>query len=173
MDRNIEAPALLVRDATSGDVASLTRVGSPRAIHADRVRQADEFDLHYLVVLADDTLIGFGLIVFGWPETWPPHDHPDRLPVMIDLVVDDECRSRGAGTAMIDHMEQIAAARGCEKIHVSVNPGDNPRAQALYLRLGYEIVDPEPYLSKWEFTDSDGEVHSGEEWIIDLVKRLG
>ena len=169
---NIPRIPYTTRDATEGDLAALTGLKTPHALHADRIRHAREDDLRYLVVVAGESVIGFGSVVLGWPDEYPPQDHPGRLPVMIDLMVSPDHRSRGAGTALVGGMEEIAAGRGCREIFVSVNPADNPRAQALYVQLGYEAVDPEPYCSRWEFTDSAGNHHAGEEWVIDLAKRL-
>ena len=57
-------------------------------------------------------------------------------------------------------------------LHIAVEPLDNPRAYTLYQRLGYEQIQSEPYQTIWEFQDSEGKMHRGEAWIVDLVKQL-
>jgi hypothetical protein len=57
-------------------------------------------------------------------------------------------------------------------MHVAVDPVENPRAYQLYLRLGYQPLQQEPYRSRWQFTDSDGDVHHGEDFQIDLRKSM-
>jgi ribosomal protein S18 acetylase RimI-like enzyme len=171
-DPNYEAAGLRVHDARDDHLDALAALRGTYALHADRVRDAGLHELHYLVVLARGRPVGFGVLVLDWPEHWPPPEFPDRLPKMIDLWVSPDHRSAGAGTALIRRMEEISAERGSPELFLSVNPGENPRAEALYRRLGYEPVDPEPYLARWEFTDSGGTFHSGEDLVIDLAKRV-
>jgi hypothetical protein len=69
-------------------------------------------------------------------------------------------------------MERIAAAEGFAQVYPSVDPLANPRAYALYQRLGYQQIQAEPYRKTWGFTDSEGQVHRGEDWLVDMVKHL-
>ena len=69
-------------------------------------------------------------------------------------------------------IEHFAAAAGRERLHLSVEPARNPRAYALYQRLGYQPLQAEPYRHVWAFTDSAGQVHRGESWVVDMVKPL-
>ncbi len=66
----------------------------------------------------------------------------------------------------------MAADAGYRHLYLAVAPVDNPRAFALYQRLGYQPLQLEPYHMAWEFTDSAGLTHSGEEWVVDMVKPL-
>ena len=52
-----------------------------------------------------------------------------------DLAVAEAHRRRGIATALIGHLQQIAAARGCWVIYVQADYGDDP-AIALYESLG-------------------------------------
>lgn len=58
---------------------------------------------------------------------------------LIELLLAPELRGRGIGSALIDWIKARAAASGAEGValHVAVN---NPRARALYHRLGFEDV---------------------------------
>jgi len=33
-------------------------------------------------------------------------------------------------------------------------------------------LQPHPYRSHWRFTDSDGNLHEGNEWSVTMVKEL-
>jgi GNAT superfamily N-acetyltransferase len=56
--------------------------------------------------------------------------------------VEPEWRSRGIGADLVGRAEEIAAARGYQALDLLVRT-DNPRALALYRRLGYELVGDE------------------------------
>lgn len=188
--RNEESPIpreiFSVRPARESDINALARIKSPSALHRDRLRDAASGSLQYLVVEAvtdhkfdpalqgreNKALIGFGMVVINWPETWPGLSHQEQLPVMVDLMIQPEFRRKGAGTLLIQKLEAYALSRGCSRLYLSVNPVDNALAQRLYLRLGYRPLQVEPYLDHWEFTDSDGNIHRGEELAVDMVKDL-
>jgi hypothetical protein len=38
--------------------------------------------------------------------------------------------------------------------------------------LGFLPLQAEPHRTEWRFTDSDGHVHAGSAWAIDMVKPL-
>jgi GNAT superfamily N-acetyltransferase len=90
----------------------------------------------------------------------------------LDLQVAEAHRGRGIGTAMIGQMETLAADQGCDRLWLSVDPMGNARAHALYARLGYRALQAEPYNDRWRFVDSEGRVHEGEEWLVDMFKAL-
>ena len=58
------------------------------------------------------------------------------------------------------------------ELYVSVDPEENKRAYSLYLRLGYNPLQSKPYKEYWSFTSSDGVLHEGYGWNIDLRKEL-
>ena len=161
--------SLKLRDVASGDLASLSAIKPTRALHGDRIRDADNAYIRYMVAEQENTIIGFGLIVFKSPETWTKMR---VLPAIVDLYVKPDFRSQGIGTSMIHEMEETAFKRGCSEIFIGVDPDFNQRAYSLYLRLGYEPLEEEPYLEHWSFTTSDGELHEGDNWIIYLRKEL-
>jgi GNAT superfamily N-acetyltransferase len=162
-----------VREATEADLSALVDIKPPVALHRDRLRDADGRRLLYMVVENLRTIIGFGLLVFERPPTWPDAADSSRLPEMVDLLVTPNERGRGAGSFLIGRMEDTVRARGAARLHMGVDPVENPRAHQLYLRLGYTPMQTEPYRSHWKFTDSDGSVHEGDEWNVDMVKDLG
>lgn len=161
-----------VRQATEADLPALADIKSPMAIHKDRLRDADGDRLLYMVIEDFGTVIGFGLLVFERPPTWPDAKDKSHVPAMVDLLVRPDRRGRGAGPSLISWMEETVRSRGGTHLYMGVDPVDNPRVHQLYLRLGYTPLQTQPYRSHWKFTDSDGNVHEGNEWNVDMVKDL-
>lgn len=74
-------------------------------------------------------------------------------------------RGLGVGTALIRAAETVAADSGLTTVEIDVGK-DNPRAQALYERLGYEVVGEEQ--GRWSYVDERGEtvvVHD-DDWVL-------
>ena len=113
-------------------------------------------------------VIGFVCLVFRRPED----EGALYMPHIDDLRLTEEYRGRGYGTAFIHELERIADEAGYQDIYISVEPRENPRAHALYRRLGYEQLQDEPYLSTWNYRTADGEIHQGSIWIVDMVKQI-
>jgi ribosomal protein S18 acetylase RimI-like enzyme len=65
------------------------------------------------------------------------------------LAVRDTLQSLGIGTALIDALERRAEDAGCVRARMNVEH-DNPRALALYRRLGYADVGSE--VESWPVT---------------------
>lgn len=166
--------SITVRDAVEDDIPALTAIkgDGSQAVHHDRLRDAREGGFRYLVLIHEEQVTGYACLVFRRPAYWSDGGDTEHLPQIVDLQVKEGMRSRGYGSTFIRSMEHIAAAAGCADVYVSVEPLDNPRALALYQRLGFEPVQAEPYQRPWQFNDSAGRVHRGEEWIIDMVKHL-
>ena len=79
-------------------------------------------------------------------------------------------RSRGIGTALIAAAERLALARRIREIGLGV-ADDNPRAAALYLRLGFAEVDCR-YNNSYEIVLSTGTRETVDERCRFLVKPL-
>lgn len=160
---------LVCRDARAGDLDALSAIKPPRALHQDRLRDAANEPLRYLVAGRRGQLGGFGLLVIGRPRLWAPIEF---LPQMIDLFVQPDQRGRGLGSALIGHMEQLTRRAGLDRLHVAVDPQGNPRALALYRRLGYRPLYTTPREDHWYFEDSAGRLHEGVDRVIHLQRRL-
>ncbi|NSC24566.1 GNAT family N-acetyltransferase [Streptomyces albus subsp. chlorinus] len=78
-------------------------------------------------------------------------------------------RSQGIGTALIREAERLAGRRACEVIGLGVEK-NNPRAHALYRRLGY--LPSVPYLDCWGYEDGAGVAHRVADACVFMVKRL-
>ena len=165
--------SFVVRDAEEGDIPKLTAikgVGS-EVIHRDRLRDAQNGSFRYLVILVGQEVIGFACLVFRRPSYWSDAGELEHLPQIVDLQIQEAWRGQGYGTAFIRAIEQLAAAE-TNQIYIRVEPIDNPRAYALYQQLGYQSLQTQPYQKTWEFTDSEGELHRGMDWVVDMVKKL-
>jgi GNAT superfamily N-acetyltransferase len=101
---------------------------------------------------------GWVLIQWNGKPTVP------SVPDLNDLYVHPSFRSQGIGTKIIKSCEQIVRSAGYDKLGLAVNPDLNPRAYALYQRLGYSAITQDKYL--------DGVYGGVEDWVIDLEKSL-
>jgi len=162
-----------VRDAEEADVPALTAIkgDAGAALHRDRLRESQGSGFRYLVLQVDQEIIGFACLVFRRPSNWSDAGNTQHLPQIVDLLVNESHRGRGYGSTLVRTIEQIVAAKGYDQLFIDVEPFDNPRAYALYQRLGFQPLQSEPYLSSWKFTDSAGKDHHGEAWVVDLVKQ--
>ena len=163
---------MTLRDAAESDVPALTAIKPGEALHRDRLHDAQGHHFRYLVLLRDTELIGFACLVFRRPPAWSDAGDTQHLPQIVDLMVAESYRGRGYGSIFLRLIEGEARRSGCHQLYLAVEPVDNPRAYALYQLLGYQPIQPEPYLKAWEFTDSGGAKHHGEDWIVDMVKQL-
>ncbi|MFF5480740.1 GNAT family N-acetyltransferase [Streptomyces sp. NPDC012935] len=78
-------------------------------------------------------------------------------------------RSQGVGTALVNHAERLARERGVVVMGLGVGD-DNPRAAALYERLGY--LPTVAYVDRWAYLDADGVRHEQADPCVFLVKAL-
>ncbi len=168
------AREITVRDAAETDRPALEAIKGPgsAARHRDRLREARGADFRYLVVLAEREVIGFACLVSRPPPSWPDVEEDGYLPKIVDLEIEAARRGQGYGTAFMHTMEDIAATAGFDHLYLSVDPVSNERAYALYQRLGYRALQAEPYRKAWEFTDSAGNIHRGDDWVVDMVKKI-
>ncbi len=163
---------LYVRDAVITDLEALIRIKSSAAVHRDRIRDAAASYMRYFVLEYQFRVIGFVCLVFTRPPAWSDAQDTSHLPQLIDLQIESSLRGRGFGSFLLRTVEQLAAERGYNELYLAVNPVDNPRAHALYLRGGYQPLQAEPYWIHWEFIDSDGDLHQGDGWTLDMVRSL-
>ena len=163
-----------IRKAIETDIPMLVSIkgAGSEIIHQDRLRDAQEESFDYFVLLAEERVVGFACLVYRRPKYWSDAQDENYLPQVVDLQIEEAHRGRGYGSEFLRLLEKMAAEAGSTHLYIAVDPVDNPRAQALYLRLGYQPIQSSPYRRSWHFTDSQGNLHRGEDWIIDLVKKL-
>lgn len=89
----------------------------------------------YLIAWDEDVPVGHGHL--AWP------DEPGELPELQDVFVPDALRRRGIASAVTRAAEEEAAARGFDRLSLTVSI-DNEPARTLYERLGYRDSGREP-----------------------------
>lgn len=169
----MSATAFHMRDATPADVPALAALRSNAAHHRGRLRDARRGGFRYFVLLRAERIIGFVCLVFRRPVSWANVDDRAHLPEVNDFYVAEAERSQGCGTFAVRALEQLVLAAGYTELYIAVEPEANPRAYALYRRLGYVALQDEPFYHRWAAVDGDGITRSGEAWLVNTVKRLG
>lgn len=119
----------VVRAATETDhewiVAAATEVlGSDYQVSSHR--QFRVLDVDVLIVERDGEPLGF----LGWEIDGDACEA---------LAIACTARGAGAGTALMERLHELAAARGCNRVRV-VTTDANTSAQRFYERLGYRLV---------------------------------
>ena len=156
-----------LRPATSEDIVQLTQLKKPQKEHhrkifhenqIKRLKEMGDGEAMYLVVEENNTVTAHIFLKMYGTTSEP--DYPN----MNDLYVAEEKRNKGLGSKLIREAEKIVQEKGYTKISLAVNPTLNPKAKALYERLGYKQTDTELYL--------DGIYDGDEDWVIDMVKEL-
>lgn len=143
---------------------------SATSFHAQRLARQAAGTSTYLIAWLDDRPVGVGEI--RWDGCASPKVRaalPD-CPEINGLHVVDSLQSRGIGTALIRTAEQLATDRAVRMIGLGVDEHDNPRAAALYERLGFKPVIG--YLDCWSYVDEAGVDHVFEDPCIFLAKSL-
>ena len=158
-----------IRACTTADLALLQRRWATQSgVHeAHHARQLDG-GATYLVAWEDAEPLGAGVV--NWGGCIGPRAR-EAFPAAVEihhLQVRDEYRGRGVGSALIAAAERMALHSGRRQTAVGV-ADDNPRAERLYLRLGYRrtgVID----FSEYDWTASDGTVHHAVECDQLLLK---
>ncbi|MGC0333260.1 GNAT superfamily N-acetyltransferase [Streptomyces sp. SAI-170] len=155
------------------DVALLDRfIGSPGAtsFHARRFARQEAGTSTYLVAWLDGRPVGHTEVRWGGCADERVRAARPGCPEINALAVWPETlRSRGIGSALIRAAERLARERGRTAIGLGVDD-DNPRAAALYARLGYlPLLD---YVDRYAYEDHDGTIHECADPATFLVKDL-
>jgi GNAT superfamily N-acetyltransferase len=152
---------LRVDDLRAADLDKLGWSGSP--LHIKAVAAALDLvapgDADYLVVRAPN----------GYPIAKGGVDHtdPERPGKIWQLATHGSLQSLGIGTLLIGALEDRIRGRGIEAAWLGVEH-DNPRAKALYERLGYESFGET--VDGWEQQDEQGRV-SWYSTILTLMRH--
>ena len=155
--------SVLVDDLRAEDLGHLDWSGSKahlRSVAKQLERMADG-EAEYLVARGPDgTPVAKAGIDYGVAR-WRG--------VIWQVVVRDELQGLGLGTRLLEEAEARIRARGCRLAVLSVEV-DNPRAQALYERLGYRGVGTRE--TGWEADGPDGTVAWYTTEVLDMEKPL-
>ncbi|NUP65406.1 MAG: GNAT family N-acetyltransferase [Nonomuraea sp.] len=154
----------------AADVALLDEyIPSPGAtsFHARRFARQEAGDCTYLLAWLEGRPVGHTEM------RWIGCDAPE---VAVDCpeigglgVWPEHLRSRGIGTQLIRAAEELARERALPLVGIGVGR-DNPRAAALYARLGYRPVTD--YLDRYTYVDTDGAERECIDACTFLVKEL-
>ncbi|MFJ9580213.1 GNAT family N-acetyltransferase [Streptomyces sp. NPDC101191] len=161
-----------IRPCRAEDIAPLDRhlpaPGAPTR-HADRFARQEAGQGTYLIAWRDGRPAGHGQV--RWDGCAAPEVRAavGDCPEFNGLDVREELRGRGVGTALILAAEELARERGRTLLGLGV-AHDNPRAAALYARLGYAPVTA--YTDRYAYTDPAGLRHACADACTFLVKRL-
>ncbi|MFI6372976.1 GNAT family N-acetyltransferase [Streptomyces sp. NPDC050546] len=157
----------------AADVALLDRyIGSMAAtsFHARRFQRQERGQSTYLVAWLDERPVGHTELRWGGCDDAAVRAARPGCPEINALTVWPETlRSRGIGSALIRAAEELARERGRTAVGLGV-ADDNPRAAALYARLGY--LPLAAYVGRWSYEDHDGRTHECVEELTFLLKEL-
>lgn len=165
-------PPFIMRDATESDLPNVVHIRQPEALHRGRMRDAKSPDFRYFVMVDGQEAVGFVSLVFRRPQSWMNKNDTKHLPEVNDLYIAEDRRGQGYGSQAIHFLERITSEAGYKQLYIAVESQDNPRAYALYQRLGYKQLQAEPYFHHWGSIDGDGILRQGDLWLVDMVKSL-
>ncbi|MFJ9573658.1 GNAT family N-acetyltransferase [Streptomyces bacillaris] len=154
---------LSVRDLVRADLASCGWAGSERhlanvALQLDRARSGE---VDYLAVCAAaDIPVAKGGIDYQVKE---------GVGTLWQLAVHPALQSCGIGTFLVEAAELRIRERGLRQAELGVEE-DNPRARALYERLGYVPYGRQP--DAWEEQAPDGSLRRRETMCTLMRKEL-
>src|ERR671935_1699021 len=116
-------------------MVTMTELSADQVDLVDRHLPLSRLDQHaaegstYLIAWEDDRPVGHAHI--AWSGTHL------GVPEIQDVFVLPELRRRGIATQLSDAAEELARARGWDRISLSVSQDGNEPAKRLYAKLGY------------------------------------
>lgn len=94
------------------------------------------------MIEVDGTLAGYVVVTFGYSI-----EYHGRDAILDEIYLREPFRGQGIGTQTITFVENECRQLGIHALHLEVMT-DNPKARALYRRLGY-ASRPSLFLHKW------------------------
>lgn len=165
--------SMVIRAVTPADIPVLdqqVKAAFGRTFNQELAEQ--EQGIHSLFIAAA------GAQVYGWSFIrWLGPRDPEAAELFPDapeiyrLEVLEQHRSGGIGQRIIEALEDEARARSYRAISLGVGH-ENPRAYALYQRLGYQNTSLDAYYDEYDYPLSDGEVGHAKDLCRYLVKPL-
>jgi ribosomal protein S18 acetylase RimI-like enzyme len=161
-----------IRSLIASDVSLLTEFFDKSPWQPERgleLQHRGEGD--FLVAWEGDSPLGW-VMVHWLAEPHAPIGWQGKVANLEDLLVLQERRNQGVGTAILLEAANLVRARG--QSHVSLGVGlDNPNARRLYERLGYREAGLPPVTDGGEFVDRNGKKQKWQETWVFMVKDLG
>ena len=171
--RPVEIRPVEIRQCRERDLA-LLEAGNPTGRnrdHARRFARQQQGLTTFLIAWADGVPIGKGEILWTGCAAPEVNQRYPGCPELNGLDVWPATRcSQGTGTAIVRAAEALARDRGCHQTGLGVTD-DNPRAAALYRRLGYQETGCR-YLDRYCYLDDLGRPHDVGDPARFLVKQL-
>lgn len=166
------SPEIALRPLREADLArlELSLRSSPCGSHAEDVAWQDEGGGNVLIAWMGERPVGSGLIRWAGPRDPAVERMLPNCPEIFRLGVAEDARSRGAGTALLRGLEELAWVRGFRRVGLGVGLG-NEGARRLYDRLGYRSAGTPSYVDRWEEPRPDGTRRIEEEGCQFLVKE--
>lgn len=154
---------LTIRDLTRQDLPACAWSGSARDLAqlGKTLDRAERGEVDYLTVCPPS---GLPVALGGIDYTLTP-----GAGTLWQLAVHGALHSCGIGTLLIDAAEQRIRARGLHRAELAVEE-DNPRARALYERLGYLVYGRQPEF--WDVETEEGSVTRSEKMCTLMRKEL-
>ncbi|MBL7257681.1 GNAT family N-acetyltransferase [Paractinoplanes lichenicola] len=151
-----------IRECRAEDVALLEEaLPSPglSRFHENRYHRQIQGKGTYLVAWSHEGVLPAGSGEIRWDGCGAAEVQAafPGCPELSGLAVRAELQGRGLGTALIRTAEGLVARRGIDRLGMGVDD-TNPRAAALYLRLGYEETGVR-YLDRYAVVDDEGARH--------------
>jgi len=154
---------VMVRELVEADLAACGFAGGPLhlvQVGKELVRaRAGEVDYLAVCTKADLPVAIGGVDYLPYPGAGS----------LWQLAVHPALQSCGIGTLLIEAAEQRILARGLTRAEIGVEVS-NPRARALYERLGYVAYDERP--ESWDQQNPDGSITRYETTCTQLRKDL-
>ncbi|MFD7202937.1 GNAT family N-acetyltransferase [Streptomyces sp. NPDC059893] len=154
---------LSARDFVHADLATCGWSGSPHHLAgvATQLERARLGEVDYLAVCpATDIPVAKGGIDYRVKQ---------GVGTLWQLAVHPALQSCGIGTFLVEAAEHRIKSRGLRQAELGVEES-NPRARALYERLGYVAYDRQP--DSWDEQAPDGSLHRYETMCTLLRKKL-
>lgn len=163
-----------IRTCQESDIESLEKIfpsGKNNQWHLERFKSQQKGDSSYLIAFLDGQPVGHLDLL------WKPvgseirnkylNDHPE----INALVVIPELRSQGIGSELIRVAEGFVREKGIQKACIGVAT-NNPRARALYEKIGYKDWGHGITEDSFIWIDDEGKpLHITEE-VVYLVKTV-
>jgi ribosomal protein S18 acetylase RimI-like enzyme len=124
---------------------------------------------HLLMIEYRPTGEMVGQVFIQWSSSDPRYADGARRGYLYALRIKPAFQCRGLGTRMLNAAEDELRRRGMDTASIGVEK-NNPRARALYERLGYRILADDP--GRWSYLDHEGNIQEVLEpaWLME--KRL-
>ena len=139
--------------------------------HHDRFTQQQDGHLTYLIAWLDGIPVGHMMVRWGGTTDAFVAERISDCAHLEDLFVMPELQSQGIGRQILAQAEWLAAERDFAQIGLAVGI-DNPRARALYERLGYVDTGFGAFEIGGTYMDIHGNQREWREVCEYLVKNL-